>query len=49
MLRFMPTRRILAGIGSKARLKHYSIRRKVFLALLLRLARACADLFGAMP
>jgi len=35
--------------GSKGVLKHYSIRRKVILALLLRLARACADFRGAVP
>jgi hypothetical protein len=45
----MPTRRVSAGTGSTGFVKHYSIRRKVFLALLLRLARACADLFVAMP
>jgi hypothetical protein len=45
----MPARRVLVGTGSKGRFKHYSIQRKVFLALLLRLARACADFPGAVP
>jgi hypothetical protein len=45
----MPTCRALAGAESKGVLKHYSIQRKVFLALLLRLARACADFPGAVP